>query len=109
MTDTLLRYWNMLTVWIKRRWHAVREYQWKQLLVSALAVMDAVPGVLAWVLEVVSIATAVGCAWQAARYGLTLHLLPAAGFILLAGLLVGLALLTDYYTRPSDSKQGGGG
>lgn len=70
----------------------------KRALRTCLAGLDILPGLLAWLLELLALLIAIIAVLIAARLGLDLQLIKAATLIALSILLVGLALLTNYYT-----------
>ena len=108
MIESMTRYWQRFTSFVQRRWNKVKGFSYGKVLKALFEILEVFPGLMAWAIEVLALGSAAICVWQAAHYGYELALWQALGFVALAGTLIGIAILSDHYTRPSEAKHGGG-
>jgi hypothetical protein len=109
MKEAINRYYQQILSVLQRAWRKVKDYEYRQLLAAVAGVMDILPGLIAWLLEVLALTVSVICVITAGRQAYQLEFYSAIILITLSALLVGLAILSDYYTRPTDVQHGGGG
>lgn len=108
MTTYFRKIWTAITSTIHRRWAMAKRYNYKQTMAAAVGLLDSLPGIAAWATEVIAIASAAFLVAIACVQAYELRLWSAAALLVIAGMLVGIAILTDYYSSPPRSNQGGG-
>jgi hypothetical protein len=92
---------------IQRQWLKLKRYEFKKLFMATGILLEVLPGILAWLLEVVVMVSAIVCVINAGRLAYEVELYSAVALIVMAGMLVGLAILTDHYTAPQKEDNGG--
>ncbi len=97
-----------VSAFIKRRWAIAKRYEYRKVWSVAAGLLEVLPGLMAWAIEVLALAGSIVCVVDTVRLAHELRFWPAVFTVAVAGLLLGLAMLTDRYTRPRESSQGGG-
>ncbi len=108
MTTYFKKIWSAITSTIRRRWAMAKRYDYKEMLFSLAGLLDIVLGIAAWATEVLAISSAAFLIAISCLQAYELRLWSAAALLAIAGMLVGIAILTDYYSSPPRSNQGGG-
>ena len=109
MKEVFERYYFKSKKFVQRYWMRLKQVNYMQLLRLVGVGLVALPGMIAWLLEIIALGAAIKFISMAAHQAYTNELWSAFVLVALSGLMVAIAHLTDRYTASQNRKDGGGG